>query len=67
VRLKQTADNGTSKVTVLSMEGKLMQTINWPSAYEELVIERGVLPAGVYVVKIEFENAKVSRVRWTIL
>jgi len=67
VRLKQTADNGASRVTVISIDGKVMQTLAWPSAYDELVIERDALPAGVYVVKIEFENSKASRVRWTIL
>ncbi|MDP2188841.1 MAG: T9SS type A sorting domain-containing protein [Sphingobacteriaceae bacterium] len=67
VRLKQTADNGAARVTVVSMDGKVLHNLSWPSAYEELVLERETLPAGVYVVKIEFENSKVSRVRWTIL
>lgn len=67
VRLKQTADNGASRVTVINMDGKILKTLEWPSAYDELILDRAALPAGVYVVKIEFENSKVSRVRWTIL
>jgi hypothetical protein len=67
VRLKQTADNGASRVKVINMDGKILKSLNWLSAYDELILDRDALPAGVYVVKIEFENSKVSRVRWTIL
>lgn len=67
VRLKQTADNGAARVTIINMEGKVMQSHDWPSAYDELLLERDLLPPGVYVVKVEFESSKVSRVRWTIL
>lgn len=67
VRLKQTADNGASHITIINMDGKILKTLDWPSSYDELILDRDALPAGVYVVKIEFENSKVSRVRWTIL
>lgn len=67
VRLKQTADNGAARVTITNVDGKVMQHLNWPTAYEDLVLERDLLPAGVYVVKVEFENSKVSRVRWIVL
>jgi hypothetical protein len=67
VRLKQTADNGAARVTIINMEGKVMQSHDWPSAYDELLLERDLLPPGVYVVKVEFESSRVSRVRWTIL
>jgi hypothetical protein len=67
VRLKQTADNGPARVTVINMDGKMLKSLDWPSAYDELILDRDALPAGIYVVKVEFENSKVSRVRWTIL
>jgi hypothetical protein len=67
VQLKQTADNGPARVTVINMDGKMLKSLDWPSAYDELILDRDALPAGIYVVKVEFENSKVSRVRWTIL